>query len=141
MLILDKAKYHLQGDFPAEISKENAYSLGGMFLGWCAENNLTSDSLKEDFPKEIDDFLTHTGQVNDLYRICGGVLSEEELSSLGIAFANDYFNSENGLYMDDFVDILADKFPTPYHVPSTWENYDLLRRTIDQRFAEWKQNK
>lgn len=137
MFILDKVKYHLEGDYPVDVARENVYSLGGMFLGWCIEHDLVSGSLKNDFSEEITMFLNRSSQVNDLYRVSGGVLSEGELSSVGIAFAKDYFDFDRGMYMDDFLDVLADNLPTAYHVVGTWDNYDLLKKVIDGRFDEW----
>jgi hypothetical protein len=141
MLVLDKVKYHLEGDFPADLPKANAYVLGGMFFMWCAENMLLSESTSQDFSQEIENSLSHNGLPSDVYRITGGVLSEEELNPVGLEFSKKYFDSDNGMYIDDFLDLLAENLPTAYHVEDSWENFNILRKKIDERFFDWKSGK
>lgn len=138
MAVLDKAKYHLEGDFPKNLPKEYSYTLGGMFFAWCAENDFLSESMGKDFAEEITKLRSHLGKPSDLYRVSGGVLSDDELNSIGIAFASDYFDFDHGQYLDDFIDLLADKVPTVYHAEDDWKNYERLKKKIDERFVDWR---
>jgi hypothetical protein len=75
------------------------------------ENDFLSESMNVDFKEEIAKSKSHLGKPSDLYRVSGGVLSDEELNPLGFAFAEDYFNFDHGQYLDDFIDILSDRLP------------------------------
>lgn len=138
MHIYDKAKYHSQGDFPKNLHPDKSYVYGGMFFAWCAENKLLSDYMYKDFRDEIEKILIHAGKPSDLYRISGGVLSGEELNIMGNAFASSYFDSD--LYVDDFIEFLADHVPSVYHVDDTFDNYEILKYQINNRFNQWKDN-
>jgi hypothetical protein len=45
------------------------------------------------------------------------------------------------MYIDDFLDLLAENLPTAYHVEDSWENFNILRKKIDERFFDWKSGK
>jgi hypothetical protein len=136
MKVFDKAKYHSDGDFPKELSEDQAYVVAGMFLAWCADHGLLSDEAASDFEAEVAALRSREGRPADLYRAMDGVLSTEELSPKGQAFADRYFDFDAGEYLDDFLDILAEEYPSGYHVPDTWANYDRLAPRIAERFEK-----
>ena len=67
-----------------------------------------------------------------------GNLTSDQLTEEGNAFAASYVALGVGPYLNDYADVLARDLPTEYHVADTWENYDLLARRIDERFAAWR---
>lgn len=138
MEILDKAKYHSEGDFPEDLSLENSYVLGGFFLAWCALRDLISDETKRDFSTEIQGSVSRTATPCSLYQALGGVLTDQHLSPLGASFASGYFDFDRGAYLDDFVKRLASELPTAYHVRNTWDNFEALCPLIDARFSQWR---
>ncbi|MGH7457354.1 MAG: hypothetical protein ACRENG_38750, partial [bacterium] len=75
-----------------------------------------------------------------LYRAVGGVLSEDMLTAEGNAFTQQYFDFDNGQYLDDYDELLAEHLPSFFHVAETWENYDILAKRIDERFTAWKKH-
>jgi hypothetical protein len=135
MKIFDKAAYHYDGDFPDDISNDGAYVIGGMFLAWCAQHGLLSSEAVRDHARALEALAARSGRPGDLYRAMDGVLSTEELSPRGQAFAEAYFNLDSGAYLDDYLDLLADPYPSAYHVPDTWENYDTLAPRMGERFS------
>lgn len=69
---------------------------------------------------------------------CDGKFTDEDLDDEGNAFAAAYFDFETGEYLQDYEGTLAQEVATLYHVADTWENYDLLKPVLDQRFSEWR---
>ena len=60
------------------------------------------------------------------------------LSKEGNAFAASYFDFENGCYLDDYEQLLANDLATLYHVEDNWENYRIIQERIDARYRDWK---
>lgn len=59
---------------------------------------------------------------------------------VGNAFSQAYFDFEKGRFLADYELTLASDFATLYHVPNTWENYEKLRRVLDQRLRAWRRS-
>jgi hypothetical protein len=60
---------------------------------------------------------------------------DDMLNGEGKAFSQAYFDFERGPFLVDYEQLLGKSLPTLYHVADTWENYDLLKARIDERFA------
>ena len=139
MNIFDKVKYHTEGDFSKDVSPQQAYVPTGYFIAWCAISGLLSVETLEQFQSDLVALLGRTVPPSDLYRKFGGVFSDANLNITGSKFTNSYFDFENGLYLDDFIEILATDVPSVFHVEDNWTNFDILCVRVDQRFQSWKQ--
>jgi hypothetical protein len=139
-IIYDKAKYHIEGDFPDGLNKSQAHVPTGFFVAWLAMKPLVSEEILFDFKNEVDSLKTKTVSPSSLYRAVGGVLSEDMLTAEGNAFTQQYFDFDHGQYLDDYDELLSEHLPSFFHVADTWKNYDVLAKRIDERFAVWKKN-
>lgn len=135
--VYDKAKYHYDGEFPAGLPDEQAFVHTGIFLGWIVEHKLYSDDFAED-AEQIEAFINRKMTGAKLYEWFDGVLKDDMLNDEGNAFAMHYFNLEKGAYMRDYTQVLCQDLPSEYHVKDTWDNYDKMKRRIEQRYNEWK---
>lgn len=138
MKILDKTKYHSEGDFPVGISQSQAFLPGGMFVAWCCLNGLLSVQTARDFDYECEALSLRNTSPCTLYRAFGGVFFESHLSDKGLSFAKFYFDFEDGAYLDDFIDVLAEDLPSVYHAVDDWGNYDRLSAVINRRYHDWE---
>lgn len=139
--IYDKAKYHLEGEFPPSLTRHQAFVHTGLFLGWMADHNLLSAEFRTDFSSDITQFKDRKITGPRLYEIAGGAFDETMLTDDGNRFARYYFDFEKGNFVSDYQALLASGLPSFFHVPDTWENYDRLARRIEQRFVEWQTNR
>ena len=137
-VVFDKAKWHYQGEFPEDLDDGQAFVHAGLFLGWVIEAGLYSEEFADDFEEEIEQFKARKLTGPGVYRVADGVFASDMLGEEGVAFARAYYDREDGGYLDDFESLLAGGLPTMYHVRDTWENYDRLKATIDERFAAWR---
>ncbi|WP_155591068.1 hypothetical protein [Lysinibacillus cavernae] len=139
-VVYDKAKYQIEGDFPDGIAFEQAYVHTGMFLGWIVDHQLYSEEFEEDALDEIEKFKTRHVTGPQLYQAWDGVLADDMLNDEGNAFAQSYFDFEQGLFLQDYDNVLSG-YDSFYHVEDTWENYFKIKEKMDQRFQEWKKAK
>jgi hypothetical protein len=139
-MVYDKAKYHIEGDFPEGLDKSQAYVPTGFFVAWLAMNNLLSDEILSDFKNEVDSLKNRKASPSSLYRAVGGVLSEDMLTAEGNAFTQQYFDFDHGQYLDDYDELLSEHLPSFFHVTDTWKNYNILAKRIDERFMVWRKN-
>jgi hypothetical protein len=136
-VVYDKAKYHYQGDFPNDLSIDQAFVHTGMFLGWIIENNLFSKEFEEETKREISKFKKREITGTKVYMNWDGVLADDMLNDKGNKFAKYYFDFDTGFYLADYEDTFPD-IETLYHVKDNWENYLKLKAVIDKRYTEWK---
>ncbi len=137
--VYDKAKWHFEGKFPANLNHYQAYVHTGMFLGWLIENDLVSDEFKNDHSDEIEQFKQQLLTGAKIYEhCCDGVLTLEDVSEFGNRFALPYINFDSGQYLGDYEKTLAKHLPSLYEVADNWDNYTKLKPVIDKRFSEWK---
>jgi hypothetical protein len=138
LVVYDKAKWHYGADnWPGDLDADQAFVHTGLFIGWLAERQLLSDEMTEDCP-ELGSAVAAGLSGTQIYRMMDGVLTSEDLSDEGNAFAAAYFDFEGGMYLSDYHRLLVGDLPTQYHVADTRENYELLRSRIDERFAQWR---
>jgi len=136
VLVYDKARYHFEGDYPDDLSEDNAFTHTGFFLAWCVDAGLIAPDMADQFRDELAQVRTREMTGPELYKKMDGVFSNDMLTAEGNAFAQGYYDD---IYLDDYAEVLGESLPSLYHVENTWRNYDLLRRRLDQRFNQWKQ--
>ena len=70
-----------------------------------------------------------------LLEMMDGRLVSDDLNTEGNAFAQYYYDD----YLNDF-DIFTEssKLSSAYHVKDTWDNYEKIKRMIDQKCVAWK---
>lgn len=141
-IVFDKAKWHLNRDFPSELNEYQAYVHPGLYLNWIIENDLTSEQLREEFSEKIEKVKRREITGSRFYSdYLDGVFTSEELSSIGINFTLDYFDLEKGNYLQDYEKTLANKLPTLFHVEDKWRNYELISKIIGNRYSEWSKKR
>lgn len=148
----DDASWHYGGNYPEDISNENAATHIGIFLTWCIDNDLISEFQIEEAGDDVEKVRNKTLIGADfLMMYCDEKLTDEDLNDLGNEFANDYYNDETefakqyGSYLNDYSIFFNEKakaenkiYPSLYHIKNSWNNYNLIKPIIDKRFLEWK---
>ena len=139
MTIYDKAEWHYNGNFPHDLPAAQGYVHGGMFLGWLADRELLSGKAAA----AAAAFRQREQTGAQLYKRLGGVLSSALMTPEGAAFAQDYYSKDSGIndYLADYFDLfmsVLDDMPSVYHVPDTWEHYQLVADMLNQRYAAWQ---
>jgi hypothetical protein len=134
--IYDNAKTHFLGNFPDTLPIEQAYVHIGMYLGWIIEKELYSDFFEEEASCQIFRFKRREISCTILSEIWDGYLGFELFSKPGNMFT--YFYYAGGIYHNDYKTLLAENLPSVYHVADSWENYEIIKKQLDLRFANWK---
>src|SRR4051794_15077916 len=127
-IVYDKAKYHYDGEFPAELDIEQAFIHTGMFLGWLIDQDLCSEWFKKELDGYISAFKAREITGRKVFEACDGVLMDEMLSEEGNHFAQQYFDFERGAYLRNYEELLGKGLPTMYHVADSWPNYEKLKK-------------
>ena len=137
--VYDKAKYHHNSpDFPKDLPMEQAFIHTGMFLGWVIDNGLYSEDFRNGAEEIIGAFKKREITGAKVFEHMDGVLTDQDLTDEGNAFAQDYFDFNKGEYLKDYEEVLASNLSSPFHVKDTWENYERLKQVIDRRHNDWK---
>ena len=137
--IFDKAKWHLNKDFPKSLKAYQAYIHTGFYIGWLINNHLISKTFEEENKDSINKFLRKELTGTQIYQEqLDGIFSSDELSDIGIKFTKYYFNFDDGDYLDDYDDCLVENLDSLFHVKDSWANFDKISKFIDKRFEEWK---
>jgi len=139
--IFDDASHHYGGNWPPGLPRSQAYVHTGLFLGWIVGAGLCSERFSTDHAADLKTFRSGGISGPALFERIGGILSSDMLSDEGAAFASEYFDLEQGAYLDDYGHLLADRQPTAYHVPDTAESARRISERIDLRYAQWKQDR
>jgi hypothetical protein len=138
--VYDKAEWHFGGNFPDDLEEFQGYVHTGMFLGWLVDNDLVSTRFGEDHAEEIQKFMQKEMTGATIFETCcDGALMLEDLNETGNRFALPYFDFAKGQYLLDYENAIGAGLPSLYHVEDTWENYEKLKTTIDQRFSGWQE--
>jgi hypothetical protein len=140
-VVYDKAKYHRESVELAGLDEVQAEVHTAYFLGWLIDNDLLSDEMRNECAELLADYKSRKKTAIDVYGWWDCCLVDDMLSDDGNAFAQFYFDFENGQYLADYADLLVQDLPSEFHVPYTWENYEIIRLQIDRRYAEWRQSK
>lgn len=138
----DDASWHSGGKFPEDLPPEAGATHTGMFVAWALLSGLAGDIHIEDFPESIQMLRDRTVTPGAFFlSSCDGKFTDEDLNDEGNAFTASYFDFETGKYLTDYGDKLGRDLPELYYVADTWDNFDLLKPIIDQRYADWKATK
>jgi hypothetical protein len=137
-MAIDKLKWHAGAEkFPAALPAKNGATHMGMFLDWAFARGLTNNQRLREFSR-IGAWLVRHRRISGrafILWFCDGVFdSPEHLNNQGHAFAESYYDR----YMEDFGNLFAREYPTPYHVPYTEANRSRVFGLLDQRLADWK---
>lgn len=135
----DDVDWHVGGDFPEDLDAQAARTHMGLFLAWAVQRGLESELLRTNCADKLADL--HAGKLKGsdvLEQCCDDKLTNDDLSDLGNAFAQDYYEKS---YLDDYVDLSDDDLPSIYHEPDTQEKFEQVRDLLDQRLREWKRKK
>src|SRR5262245_60012232 len=132
----DRADWHSEGDYPADLPEENGGTHIGMFLAWAIHRGLEGETHREDAPDSLEAVKGRKMTGRDfLFNECDGKFWDVDLNDEGNAFATAYYDQR---YFEDYETTLGAGLPTLYHVEDTWENFDRLSRVLDERFEEWR---
>ncbi len=135
----DDATWHSDGNFPKDLPAAAGGTHTGMFLAWALLSGLGGEIHVTDSPDEVAKLRSRSITPGAFFlSACDGKFTDEDLNQEGHAFTTAYFDFKKGNYLKDYDAALAGRLKSLYHVKDTWENFDLLKPRIDQRFAEWK---
>ena len=135
--MIHKARKHADAVHAAWLEPGQAYVPGGMFLGWAIGAGLGNDEEFAATSGLVDRFLGREITGPQLFETLSGTLDDETLDETGYAFAEAYFGWGSDQYFTDYGRILGTGSASVWHVEDTWENFDLLRPRLDERFRAW----
>jgi len=151
-MAFDKMEWHYGGDYPEGLPDENGGTHIGMFLAWIIARDLIGEMHHENSQEAIRRVLKReiTG-CDFLITECDERLWEEDISEEGLAFVQDYYDSETAFaqqyadYLQDYCDVFdahaaanGFEYESIYHIENSWENVDRLMPTLDKRYQEWQ---
>jgi len=134
----DRMDWHYGDEgFPSNLNNDAGGTHIGMFLAWAIHNDLIGDFHTQEsidsLQKVKDRKITGT---EFLQKECDEKFWEEDLSDIGNVFASHYY--ESNVYLNDYESVLGKGLPSLYHVDDSWENFDIISKTISQKFYQWK---
>ncbi|MGV0583708.1 hypothetical protein ABQE45_08170 [Mycobacteroides chelonae] len=143
-MVYDKAKNHahvlVDDGFDPAHAEQQAAVPGALFLGWLASRGLLSRGHIKWLRREIEAFKAQRQTAIDLYELLDRCLIDNMLNPEGNAFAQDYFAAADGYY-SDLTKTLAQNLPSEFHIPYTFENQARIDAILDQRYAQWKDDR
>jgi len=128
-IVYDDVGLHLE----AASSFDRAAVPLGMYLAWCANHQLLSETLAEHAAGLVMRvrFREITGSELAVAG-CAGVLAAEHLSTEGRAFTEHYYPS----YLDEF---RAEFGSDPYAVEDDWDHYDRIAPRLTRALMRFRQ--
>ncbi|MCJ8271049.1 MAG: hypothetical protein MJK04_16815 [Psychrosphaera sp.] len=131
----DDASWHFGGDYPSDLTQDNAYTHIGVFLTWALMNDLAGELHNEECPEDVEALKQRkmTG-VEFLQKNCDGKFTDEDLNEVGNEFTSLIYDD----YMEFYLDILdpQDECESVYHIANTWQNYDKVAAVITHLFEK-----
>ena len=139
--VFDKAKWHLNENFPLELSSYQAYIHTGLYIGWLIKNKLISREFEIQNSGEITRFIQGEISPVRLYHDqMDGVFTSNDVNLEGYNFTKSYFDFENGQYLTDYENALAQNLPSLFNVEDTKNNFQIISALIDNNYKNWKAN-
>ena len=137
---IDKIDWHSGGNFPDDLPPENGGTHIGMFLAWIINNDLIGEMHLEDSIEFINSVKNREKTGRDfLIEQCDGKFWDEDLNKEGLEFTKYYYDDDkSNLYINDYDELLGEGLETLYHVENSWDNYDKIKKRVDERYLEWK---
>lgn len=131
----DKVKWHWEGTFPHDVPRENGATHIGLFVAWAIDRDLISDELREDAGEDLAAIRQRRITARDfVLRQLDGVLCEDDLDDRGNAFARQHYND----FLNEFARLMRARYPTAYHLPDDWSEYDLVTNLLDRLYRQWQ---
>ena len=137
-VVYDKAKYHHETVMDAGLDDVQSEVHTAFFLGWLLDNALTSDDFNRECPELIAQYNSREINALKVYEWWDCCLIDDMLSDTGNAFTQHYFDFNRGQYLADYSELLVRDLPSEFHVPYSWENYEIIQERIDSRFQQWQ---
>ena len=138
----DDASWHYGGEFPNDLTDEAAATHIGMFLAWCVLNGLAGDIHANDLAEDLEKLRTRTLTPGKWFiNACDAKFFDEDVTAEGNAFIASYYAPDQPQYVVDYEETVAQGLASLYHVPDTWQTYDLLAPVISKRYEDWKRLK
>jgi hypothetical protein len=134
----DDASWHSGGDFPHDLRPDAAGTHTGMFLAWALLSGSGGDLHLEGSPAPIEKLRSRSVTPGSYFiSECDGKFTDEDLNDIGNQFATEYYAPETGQFLVDYQNVLGAKLPSLYHIADSWQNFDKIKPTIDERFRRW----
>ena len=140
--VFDKAKWHVNDQFPKDLDQYQSYVHTGLYVAWLVDKDFLETDFKTDNKDAIQKHLTRQTTPVKFYELqLDGVFDAEGLTQEAIKFTTDFFDFEKGNYLTDYLATLdpLESLPSLFHVTDSWENYDNLKPVLDKRLTEWRQ--
>jgi len=142
-IVFDKAKWHINDQFPTGLDQYQSYVHTGLYLAWLIVGDFIEPDFKADNREGIKMHLSRQLTPVKFYELqLDGVFDANVLTQEAIKFTAEYFDFKKGQYIIDYLSILdpEDNLPSLFHISDSWENYDKLKPVLDRRFKEWRKN-
>jgi len=131
----DDVDWHWGGQWPENVSLENAYVHMAALIYWAILRNRLSPDMHMAEPQDqecIDDVLSRRiTPLTFVKKCCDGALLSDDFTDETNDFLVDYYDS----YPDDFVTLFG---VDDYGVPNEWSTYDRVVPMLDERYEQWK---
>ena len=137
VVIYDYASNHFEGQWPEGLSHTQAYVHTGLYLSWVVMENLLSEEFLNSHVREIELLRQRKVTGPKLFESIDGKFTSTMLNQKGNDFTAYYFDLEKGSYMHDYEFALARYVENPYCVEDSWENFDKIALSIQQRYRAW----
>lgn len=134
----DDASWHSDGDFPADLAPEAGATHIGMYVAWLLLQGMAGEELVDDMKDELHALTQRTMTPGQFLLVRDGKFLDDMVNDEANAFTLEYYQADDCLYPDDYIELLADDLPSIYHAADTWENFDRLAPVIAQRFTTWQ---
>lgn len=138
-MMYDDVSWHAGKGFPGDLPPTAAATHVGMFVAWALAAGLGNEARFVDVPSALESLKGRQITPGAFFlQTCEGQLTDLELSAAGNAFAQHYFDLEDGQYLVDYDGTLGVGLSSHYHVPDTWQTFERLRPVLDARLAAWR---
>lgn len=140
-MAIDRIDWHADMAIEEGLGWDNAGTHIGIYLAWIILNDLVGEIHLAESPEEIQMLKDRKITGRDyLIELCDEKFWEEDLNAEGLAFTQYYYENDNA-YFEDYDRVLAQDLDSLYEVRNTWANYDLMAKTLDERYQAWKLSK
>lgn len=133
----DRMDWHYGAqDFPAELDNSAGGTHIGMYLAWAIQHDLAGELHVKDSQESINKVKNRemTG-TEFLVKECDEKFWEEDLNEQAQKFTQYYYESNK--YYGDYEAAIGDDYPTLYHIPDTWENFDKVSLVLSEKYEKW----
>ncbi len=140
----DDFAWHCGGAFPADLPHSAGATHMAMFVAWGVLNGLAGEVLTTHLPDDLEDLKSRALTPGTWFlQACDGMFTDDDFNSDGNAFALTYYGNDADLLLGpgSFLQDYETVFPaarTLYHVPDTWETFDVIDPVIRRRFDAWR---